>query len=113
MIDRCRSTFLILTAVFLSVAVFQSSGCGGGSTPTPTSAVSPIPAPTSASSIAHDRVFIVVLENEPYSAVVGNSSMPFFNGLARNFGLATNYFANAHPSLPNYFVLTVGQTEGT
>jgi acid phosphatase len=39
--------------------------------------------------------------------------MPFLNGLARNFGLATNYFANAHPSLPNYFVLTVGQTEAT
>jgi acid phosphatase len=120
MIDRCRNFFFILIAVFLSVAVFPSSGCGGGSTATPNSTVSPVPAPTptptptpATSPVAHDRVFVVVLENEPYSAVVGNSSMPFLNGLARNFGLATNYFANAHPSLPNYFVLTVGQTEAT
>ena len=36
--------------------------------------------------------------------------MPYLNSLASRYGLATNYFANTHPSLPNYFMLTVGQT---
>ncbi len=56
------------------------------------------------------HVFIVVEENHSYSQVIGQSAMPYLNSLANQFGLATNYFANAHPSLPNYFVLTSGQT---
>jgi acid phosphatase len=36
--------------------------------------------------------------------------MPYLNSLANQYGLATNYFANAHPSSPNYFELTTGQT---
>ena len=34
--------------------------------------------------------------------------MPYLNGLASANGLATQYYADAHPSLPNYFELTVG-----
>ena len=54
---------------------------------------------------------LVVEENHGYSDVIGNSSMPYLNGLASQYGLATQYFANAHPSLPNYLVLTTGATE--
>src|SRR5258708_4823604 len=36
--------------------------------------------------------------------------MPYLNSLANRYGLAANYFANAHPSTPNYFELTTGQT---
>jgi acid phosphatase len=41
--------------------------------------------------------------------VIGNTSMPYLNGLASANSLATQYYADAHPSLPNYFMLTVGQ----
>jgi acid phosphatase len=34
--------------------------------------------------------------------------MPFLNGLATQYGLATEYYANGHPSIANYFMLTVG-----
>lgn len=54
---------------------------------------------------------IVVEENHSYSEVIGNSSMPYFNSLASQYGLAAQYYANAHPSLPNYLVLTTGLTE--
>jgi phosphatidylinositol-3-phosphatase len=54
------------------------------------------------------HVVIVLEENHSYSQVIGNSSMPYLNSLARKYGLATSYYANAHPSLPNYFELTVG-----
>jgi len=56
------------------------------------------------------HVFIVVEENANYSDVIANPAMPYLNGLANQYGLATNYFANAHPSSPNYFELSTGQT---
>lgn len=56
------------------------------------------------------HVFIVVEENHSLSQVIEQSSMPYLNSLANQYGLATNYFANAHPSLPDYFVLTTGET---
>ncbi len=57
------------------------------------------------------HVFVVMEENHGFSDVIGNSNMPYLNGLATANGLATQYYADAHPSLPNYFELTVG--EGT
>jgi hypothetical protein len=33
------------------------------------------------------------------------------NGLVSRYALGTQYFADAHPSLPNYFMLTVGLPE--
>lgn len=50
-------------------------------------------------------------ENHSYADVIGNSSMPYFNSLASQYGVAAQYFANAHPSIPNYMVLTTGLTE--
>ena len=35
--------------------------------------------------------------------------MPYLNSLATQYGLATQYFANTHPSIGNYFMLTTGQ----
>jgi len=58
-----------------------------------------------------DHVVVVVEENHSYSEVIGNSSMPYLNGLAAQYGLATQYFADGHPSIPNYLALTTGETE--
>src|SRR5713101_4493216 len=55
------------------------------------------------------HVVLVVEENHSYSEVIGNSAMPYLNNLASQYGLATQYFANAHPSIGNYFMLTTGQ----
>lgn len=55
------------------------------------------------------HVFIVVEENHNYSSVIGSSSMPYLNSLANKYGLATQYYANTHPSIGNYFELTTGQ----
>ncbi|PYV03335.1 MAG: hypothetical protein DMG26_09685, partial [Acidobacteria bacterium] len=55
------------------------------------------------------HVVIVPLENHSYSQVVGSSSMPYLNSLISKYGLATNYTANTHPSIGNYFTLTTGQ----
>ena len=59
-------------------------------------------------NVAH--VIVVVEENQSYGDVVGSPDMPYLNSLIKSGGLATQYFADAHPSLPNYFVLTAGST---
>ena len=65
--------------------------------------------PPPAPSVRFGHVFLVVEENANFGDVVANPAMPYLNGLANQYGLATNYFANAHPSIPNYFELTTGQ----
>jgi len=55
------------------------------------------------------HVFIVTEENHDYSAAIGSASMPYLNGLAQQYGLATRYYANTHPSIGNYFMLATGQ----
>jgi acid phosphatase len=36
--------------------------------------------------------------------------MPYLNSLASRYALATQFYANAHPSIGNYFMMTVGDT---
>lgn len=57
------------------------------------------------------HVFLVVEENHSFSDVIGNSSMPYINGLVSKYGLAAQYYADTHPSIGNYFMLTTGQIE--
>lgn len=59
------------------------------------------------------HVYIVVLENHSFSSVIGSPDMPNLNRMANSFGLATNYFANVHPSMGNYFEMTAGQMVST
>ena len=63
--------------------------------------------PPSTTPFGH--VIVVVEENTNYSDVIGNSSAPYMNSLANQYGLATNYYADTHPSIGNYFMLTTGQ----
>ena len=67
------------------------------------------PVPAGQPTFSH--VVLVVEENHNYSEVIGNSAMPYLNSLASQYGLATQYFANGHPSMPNYLMLTTGLTE--
>src|SRR5439155_1155997 len=55
------------------------------------------------------HVFVVTEENTDYADVT-TSSMPYLMGLAAQYGLATQYYANTHPSIGNYFELAAGKT---
>ena len=55
------------------------------------------------------HVFIVMEENHSYSSMIGSSSMPYLNGLAKQYGSSSQYYANTHPSIGNYLMLTTGQ----
>jgi len=55
------------------------------------------------------HVVIVVEENQSYGQVVGKTSRwPHLNKLIATGALPTNFYANAHFSIPNYFMLATG-----
>ena len=100
-----RATQIVRLICFLSVVIALASlqlGCGGSGT-------HPTPALPNQPTFGH--VFLVVEENHSYSDVIGSGSMPYLNNLASQYGLATQYFANAHPSMPNYLMVTTGMME--
>jgi phospholipase C len=95
----------LAVAILAAVAAVQLA-CGGYS-----AGSSSNPSPTPATLPTFSHVFLVVEENHSFSDVIGNSSMPYLNSLASKYGLAKQYFANAHPSIPNYLMLTTGEME--
>jgi hypothetical protein len=52
-----------------------------------------------------DHAFVIVMENHPFSQIIGNAAAPFINKYAKEANLAANYFAVGHPSLTNYLEL--------
>src|SRR2546426_7550533 len=92
-----RSTLFPYTTLFRSVLVVAVDSSCHGST-----------ALTSVGGGSFNHIVMVVEENTDYTSVIGSSSMPYLNGLAQQYGLATQYYANTHPSIGNYFMMTVG-----
>ena len=86
------------------------------STPSSSTTTSP-PATTTTTSIPSSsspapHVMVVMMENQGSSQVIGNPAMPYTNSLASTYGSATQSFALAHPSLPNYLALVSGSAQG-
>ncbi len=97
-------------ALLIALAVWQapqSSSAAGASTTIAPGA----PCGATSSPPQYDHVVWILLENVGYS-VVDSPSAPYLNSLARECGLAVNYLAITHPSLPNYIALTSGSTRG-
>ena len=74
-------------------------------------AVSPCGSRT-APPATYTHVIVIVLENENYSDIIGGTNTPYTTALAGQCGQATNDYAVARPSLPNYIALTSGSTQG-
>jgi phosphatidylinositol-3-phosphatase len=67
------------------------------------------PPAQASSSNQHRHVFVIVMENHSPSEALDGS---FTASLAQRYGVAQNYHAIAHPSVPNYLALTSGSTWG-
>lgn len=107
----------------LRVRVTASNAAGSGSARSrPTAIVSPggsppppppnAPCAGTSPPARYAHVVWILFENHSYGSIIGASSAPYFNQLASLCGLATNYSAISHPSLPNYIALTSGSTQG-
>ncbi len=55
------------------------------------------------------HVLVVVEENQSYEDVIGNPDFAYLNQLARQSGLARQFYARTHPSINNYFFLTAAK----
>jgi len=62
---------------------------------------------TATSAAAFKRILIVVLENTDYDDAI---KQPFLGSLIDRGALLTNYYAQTHPSQPNYIALVAGST---
>lgn len=108
MAHRPLSRRLVLAVGGILLATLAACGSPNGTGPTGTP-----PAATGTTSSAQGskpHVMVIVLENTEYSDVIGSSTAPYFNQLANRYGLATDYHARTHPSLPNYIDLIAGST---
>lgn len=59
-----------------------------------------------------DHVFLIIMENQTDTDIIGNSNAPFINSYAAVANQATDYFAVGHPSAPNYLEITGGSNFG-
>jgi len=104
---RGRTGRLSVGLAVLAGAIALGTGSSGA---VPAKAVQAAACRGSASPATWDHVILIVMENHDYAQVAGHS--PYLNGLASRCGLATNYTAVTHPSLPNYMAMTSGGTQG-
>ena len=101
-----RATWFRLAALVILLLTVSSVPSGA------TSKKIPVTSPCGVAGAAqYHHVVWIMLENVGYS-VVGSPSARYFNQLADECGLATNYLAVSQPSLPNYIALTSGSTQG-
>lgn len=90
-------TSLLLTFVFGVSGVLRNPSAA-------VDAAAPVP--------AFKHMFVIVLENRSYDQVISSHSGRYLSTLADQYGLATQYYGVARPSLPNYMALTGGDTFG-
>lgn len=58
------------------------------------------------------HIFLIILENRSYDQIIGNPNAPHINRLAMTYGLASQFYAEVHPSEGNYVAMIGGDTFG-
>ena len=73
-----------------------------------TTAMAPAAPGTTHTPAAAPHIMILVMENEGYGQIIGNSAAPRANSLASTYLRATDSYARGHDSLPNYLEMISG-----
>jgi hypothetical protein len=60
----------------------------------------------------YDHVLVIVEENKDHDQILDPAAAPNIAGLAARYGVATQFFAEVHPSEANYVALLGGDTFG-
>jgi len=58
------------------------------------------------------HIFVIVDENKSYERVMDGQNAPTIAALAKQYGSATHFYAETHPSEPNYVAMVGGATFG-
>lgn len=124
--SRLRRVVLVGALGLLAAVAAVAAGCSADAAPPVGTTATPSASPGAATgsgpagsssgptleSSPVEHVFIIVMENKPASAILGNADATFINRMARAWSLAADYSAVFHPSLPNYLALTSGSNHG-
>ena len=73
-------------------------------------AVAPLQSDLRVPRYAH--IFLIVDENKSYERIMGGQDAPAIAALAKQYGVATRFSAETHPSEPNYVAIVGGSTFG-
>jgi acid phosphatase len=92
-------------ALVVGVIAFTVAGCSGGGL---SGNVGNGSGGGSSAIPQVQHVVIITLENTNYGDVIGTQNMPYLQSLLAKGALASQYYANSHPSIPNYFIMTTG-----
>ncbi len=96
---------LLVSAAIALAAIGTASGVTAAS---PAAAASR-PCGTATAPHAYKHVIWIWMENHSLGNIIGiKSQAPYINSVAASCGLAANYHATTHPSLPNYLAATSG-----
>jgi len=60
----------------------------------------------------YDHIFVILEENKGYATVLDHGDAPRISTFAKTYGLATQMYAEVHPSEANYVALLGGDTFG-
>ena len=60
----------------------------------------------------YDHIFVIIGENHTADQIVGSAAAPNINRLVKEYGYASNFYAERHPSEPNYIAIVGGDTFG-
>ena len=93
---------------------FTSASAPPASSSSAASSSSPASPASSAAAArpAFAHIYLLILENHEYGAIVGSDDAQYLNGLYERYGLVTAMHAVTHPSEPNYITLVSGGTQG-
>jgi phosphatidylinositol-3-phosphatase len=78
---------------------------------TPVPAGSPFGSAAAGGQPVFGHVYLIVMENHGYDAVVKGTQMPYLKSLITKGGVATAYEGVSHPSQPNYIALFSGDLQ--
>src|ERR671923_42538 len=97
-----------LTAIAAALAALAVPAATGASVAPAPHTAPPACGGMAGQPVAISHVVVIVMENHSYRDLIGPAGSavvaraPYINALKRSCGLATNYRAITHPSLPNY-----------
>jgi phosphatidylinositol-3-phosphatase len=61
---------------------------------------------------SYQHIVVIIEENRAFDDIIGSPMAPNLTALANQYGLATRFFAETHPSEPNYVAILGGSTFG-
>jgi hypothetical protein len=98
-VNYLRNTCAVAAAVVIAAAAsWQSVGAA---------------TPDQAAAMPHyDHIIVIVEENKGYATVMDRGYAPNLSRLAKAYGMATQMYAEVHPSEANYVALLGGDTFG-